>query len=740
MTIMPQPPRQGAPDLAVQAPTASGASLAAGRSFTLTATVSNQGDGESAATTLRYYRSVDATITIADTAVGTVAIGALAPSGRVGASLELTAPSNLGTYYYGVCVDAVVGESDATNNCSASVQVEVLEPQLVRGGPLTPPRRPDLVVLGVFLANGALDGSPGRPLTFRTLIRNDGDSESPATTLHFYRSENPAITTSDTEVGTDSVAEVRASGSRSESVDLIAPSAPGTYYYGACVDVVAGETNTANNCSTSVEVTVLATSLQSSSHPDLAVGTPSVNNESPKTGTMFVLSVTVNNTGDAESPATTLRYYRSTDATITTSDTAVGTDAVGALAPSGRAGASLELTAPSSAGTYYYGACVDAVTDESDTTNNCSSSVRVTVSVRQQIDLAVSVSLVNEETPQTRARFAVFIDVSNHGSMATPATTVRLYRSMGSWSARSGTQVSSHPVAALNPDGTLRIITTTSTPSIPGTYYFGACVDAAPGESDTANNCWGSIEKTVLATSPRLTDRSELVAETPEVNHATPGTGAAFTLWVPVRNTGGGESTATTLRYYRSTDATITMSDTAVGTAPIVALPPSGGLIPSITLTAPSSVGTYYYGACVDAVAGEFDTANNCSSSVPVMVSVRQIDLTVSVSLVNEETPYTSSLVSILIKVDNNGNVPTPATTLRQYRSKDRWIANAFTLTSSRSMSALDSGKTLRRITATITPSSPGTYYYGACVDAVPGESDTTNNCSSPVTITVVSP
>ena len=38
------------------------------------------------------------------------------------------------------------------------------------------------------------------------------------------------------------------------------------------------------------------------------------------------------------------------------------------------------LTAPSTAGTYYYGACVDAVPDESDTTNNCSSSVQVTVS------------------------------------------------------------------------------------------------------------------------------------------------------------------------------------------------------------------------------------------------------------------------------------------------------------------------------------------------------------------------
>ena len=37
------------------------------------------------------------------------------------------------------------------------------------------------------------------------------------------------------------------------------------------------------------------------------------------------------------------------------------------------------MTAPATAGAYHYGACVDAVADESDTTDNCSSSVAVTV-------------------------------------------------------------------------------------------------------------------------------------------------------------------------------------------------------------------------------------------------------------------------------------------------------------------------------------------------------------------------
>ena len=47
------------------------------------------------------------------------------------------------------------------------------------------------------------------------------------------------------------------------------------------------------------------------------------------------MSAGVRNQGGAASPATTLRFYQSTDATITTSDTEVGMDAVGALAASG---------------------------------------------------------------------------------------------------------------------------------------------------------------------------------------------------------------------------------------------------------------------------------------------------------------------------------------------------------------------------------------------------------------------
>ena len=50
-----------------------------------------------------------------------------------------------------------------------------------------------------------------------------------------------------------------------------------------------------------------------------------------------------------------------------------------ALAASESASNTEEITAPDTAGTYYYGACVDAVAGESDTTNNCSSGLEVLV-------------------------------------------------------------------------------------------------------------------------------------------------------------------------------------------------------------------------------------------------------------------------------------------------------------------------------------------------------------------------
>ena len=143
-----------------------------------------------------------------------------------------------------------------------------------------------------------------------------------------------------------------------------------------------GLTGSAITLGVALALAVLVTSntpVHANSQPDLIVIGTNVSDSSPEPGGKFWLIVTVTNQGDGQSAPTTLRYKRSTDATISTSDTTIGTEAQRALVRPQGSAHTIKLTAPSTPGTYYYGACVDSVADESDTTNDCSSSARVTV-------------------------------------------------------------------------------------------------------------------------------------------------------------------------------------------------------------------------------------------------------------------------------------------------------------------------------------------------------------------------
>ena len=113
--------------------------------------------------------------------------------------------------------------------------------------------------------------------------------------------------------------------------------------------------------------------------PDLIVESPSADPVTPSAGQLVLLSATVRNQGGTQSAATRLRFYRSFDATISRSDTALQVASVSALSPSDTSNNAISVTAPSAAGTYYYGACVDEVSGESNTANNCSAAVRVVV-------------------------------------------------------------------------------------------------------------------------------------------------------------------------------------------------------------------------------------------------------------------------------------------------------------------------------------------------------------------------
>ena len=729
------PEPAGSSDLAVGTPSVSDSSPAAGASFSLSATVRNDGDGASLATTLRYYRSTNATISTLDLEVGTDAVEALSASGTSAESISLTAPATAGTYYYGACVDAVADESDTTDNCSPSVQLTVPEPQLSPNLTVGPP--------------SVSDSGPaaGADFTLSATVNNTGDGEAPATTLRWYRSTDAAISTSDTEVGTDAVDALSASETSAESISLTASATAGTYYYGACVDAVADESDTADNCSSSVQVTVPEPQLS----PDLTVGPPSVSDSGPAAGASFILSATVRNSGDGDSPPPTVRYYRSTDATITTSDTEVGTDAVTRLGASGSVSESVELAAPSTRGTYYYGACVDAVEGEADTTDNCSPPVAVVVEETQRQpqgspDLAVGSPSVSDDRPAAGAGFTLSATVRNDGDGASPATTLRWYRSADATITTSDTAVGTDAVTRLAASGSAVESLALTAPSDAGTYYYGACVDAVAGESDTADNCSGSVAVVVLGPSQRQQSRVRPDLALVDA-YVTPSgrldAGQRFIFGVTVRNRGDGESlTNPTLRYYFSRDAIISAEDREVGTDWVDPLAVSGRVDETISLTAPSTPGTYYYGACVGAVPGETDTSDNCSSAVAVTVEGSPPSGGPDLSVYSFYASPASSLAGegfvLVATVRNRGDEEAASATLRFYRSTDATITTSDTEVGTGSVSGLAASARSNVLLAQTAPSDLGTYYYGACVDAVAGESDTANNCSPSATVTVI--
>ena len=124
-----------------------------------------------------------------------------------------------------------------------------------------------------------------------------------------------------------------------------------------------------------------------------------------------------------------------------------------------------------------------------------------------------------------------------------------------------------------------------------------------------------------------VNNRPDLVIESIETKPATLGPGTEFRLYATLKNKGNAVSEATTLWYYRSTDDTISPNDSRLGRGHRDPLAPDDTIRRYLPLTVPTSPGTYYYGVCVDPVANERDTGNNCSKAIKVIVRSSDADV-----------------------------------------------------------------------------------------------------------------
>ena len=462
--------------------------------------------------------------------------------------------------------------------------------------------------------------------------------------------------------------------------------------------------------------------------PDLVASVTSVGDAGILyVGESFTINAEVYNQGTGPAASTTLRYYRSTDRMIPTSDTLVGTDHVDPVPVSETRPESLSRTAPSRTGTYYYRVCVDPVAGESDILNNCSQAVPATVLERTSPDLVASVTSVGYAGGilYVGESFTINAEVYNQGTGPAASTTLRYYRSTDRMISTSDTLVGTDHVDPVPVSGTRPESLSRTAPSRTGTYYYGVCVDPVAGESDTRNNC--SDAYAVDFDEP---GKPDLVASVTSVGDAgILYVGESFTINAVVYNQGTGPSASTTLRYYRSTDRMISTSDTLVGTDHVDPVPVSETRPESLSRTAPSRTGTYYYGVCVDPVAGESDTRNNCSVAEPGYVEESaKPDLVIWKFVTNEKSAEPGAQITFTVNVRNLGNAGSPSTTFMIFMSR-----------SSTSREFRQYAVDVPPIGASDDqefyilrpgPNLNGRLHFWACLDPVPGESNTGNNCS----------
>ena len=454
----------------------------------------------------------------------------------------------------------------------------------------------------------------------------------------------------------------------------------------------------------------------------------------------FTLEATVYNQG-AEPRSTWLYYYRSSDATIDRTDVLVHEDwsSVVDLEPSATQTVLLDWKAPPYAGTYYYGVC---------TWVKCSTAAHVTVEGSEDgtPDLVVHSPFVSHERVAPGGRFSYRMEIENTGTGPAAPTAMRFYRSDDATIDATDTQLSHSPVRRLEVGQKWRDGYIWSAPIEAGMYYHGICVEPTIGETNTENNCSTGVPIVVEGSEEGNPDLSVVAPLTLDYKPAT----GEFILWASVRNTGSSLSTATTIRYFRSDDKTIDVTDAQVGTGDINPISVDATYESGIYIKAPTSPGTYYYGACVDPVPGESDTNNNCSEAMPVNLGVP--DLAVGLAWVSTSVPLAGQSFTMMATVRNQGPEAAGSTTLRYYRSDDATIDASDTPVGAGDVGSLTgidgligwpgsrpaaSGTSRESITVSA-PSTPGIYYYGACADGVSGEANTDNNCSEGIYVRVV--
>ena len=631
-----------------------------GGTFTASDTVTNQGTADAGTSFTKYYLTSNGVTPLY--LLGERSVGAITAGNTDSGSATVTVPGEVpeGSYRLLACADAGSGtggqvsqvdESDETNNCTASAgSVAISGPNLIESNVTASPAMLDL-------ATGTL--------TVSDTVQNIGTGSAGASISRWWLSTDTVKDPSDafirncTNGGAVPGRNVGAiAGGASDSGQAstsplcvrdgsgLHPPAGGTYYVIVCADTtnLVSETNENDQCATSSNTITVVGSVDLI---ESAVGNP------PATGgvgTTFPFTDTVQNIGADFAPATSTKFYLSTDGTML--NIYLNTRSVGALNSMATDSASTTMTIPmgTAPGTYYVIACADSgpgtggrfsEVNETNENNNCTASATaMVISAGGLPDLTITTISSPPANANPGDSFAI-TDTTNNSGGAAGSFFNKYYLSTNQLPGGVIAYLATGSAGAL-PAGTSEVVSATAQVpygTAPGTYWLIGCADAGPGnggkfsqidESDESNNCTASTTPIVVGNGMggSLPDLLITAISAPP---ATGTGGDTFSITDTTSNNGAGDSGSFFNKYYLSTNglpggivaylATGSASALAHGTSEMV----------TATATIPFGVapGTYWMVGCADAGpanSGKFsqidesDESNNCTKSATQIV------------------------------------------------------------------------------------------------------------------------
>ena len=159
----------------------------------------------------------------------------------------------------------------------------------------------------------------------------------------------------------------------------------------------------------------------------------------------------------------------------------------------------------------------------------------------------------------------------------------------------------------------------------PGIYYIGAIADATgvQAENNEINNALATVATITVSRDV------DLVMNAISTNATLVPAGGSFTIVNTETNNGttGMTVTSNIVRFYLSTDATITSTDTLIGSrvvsGALAAGATSSSATTTVTVPATLALGTYFIGAIADAtgVQPETNEINNALAGTTITVN-----------------------------------------------------------------------------------------------------------------------